>query len=286
MRRIAITGASGIIGTTLQRQFPEIEFFCFDGDIRNPEAVQRFCLSAVSCEAIIHLAALVPKQAVDRNPLAALDINVRGTLNILDCLRDLGDSAPFLLFASSSHVYASSVNSVCESDELLPFTFYGLTKLQAEEWCRAYARDFNLRICIARIFSFTDSRQSNLFFIPAMFNKVMNARQGALLEIGGVNGKRDFLTAEQVATAIVHLCTKGVVGNVNIGSGVGTPLVDVVNKIVSLCNRQDLTISFVDDQPDYHVANVELLSSYGLALPPLVDDVLVEMATRIENGHY
>ena len=284
MRRIALTGASGIIGSTLQRQSPDIQFLCFDGDIRNPEAVQRFCLSAVSCEAIIHLAALVPKQAVDRNPIDALDINVRGTLNILDCLRDLGDSAPFLFFASSSHVYASSSYPVVENDDLQPFTFYGLTKLQAEEWCRAYVRDFGLKICIGRIFSFTDRRQSNLFFIPAMFNKIMNAKSGAVLNLRGVNGKRDFLTASQVSNAILYLCNRGATGNVNIGSGIGTPLIDIVNKIVTICRREDLIINVADDQPDFHVASVELLNSYGLTLPSLVDDVLTEMAKRDENG--
>ena len=177
MKFIALTGATGVVGTRLQEYFSDAEFLIFDGDIRDEKTVKKFCRAAASCDAFIHLAALVPKQAVDSDPIEAFDVNVRGTLNVLEGLRQLRSYAPWMFYASSSHVYASSTVPMREDGLLEPFTLYGLTKLEGEQWCKAYRREFGLKVCIGRLFSFSDPLQPNLYFIPAMINKIKNAKK-------------------------------------------------------------------------------------------------------------
>lgn len=277
MKSIALTGSSGVIGTRLQEYFKDARFFVFDGDIRDDQAVKKFCRESAACDAFIHLAALVPKQAVDSDPIEAFEVNVRGTLNVLEGLRQLRSYAPWMFYASSSHVYASSPTPMKEDGLLEPFTLYGVTKLQGEQWCNAYAREFGLKVCTGRLFSFSDSLQPNLYFIPAMIHKIKNAERNSIVEISGVNGERDFLTVPQICKSIEFLCKKKYAGTINVGTGTGSHLLTIVKRIAELSGRNDLAISAMNDTPTFHVADVALLKSMGIALENEIDALLIEM---------
>jgi nucleoside-diphosphate-sugar epimerase len=277
MKSIALTGSSGVVGSRLQEHFKDAEFFVFNGDIRDAQAVKKFCRESAGCDGFIHLAALVPKQAVDSDPLEAFDVNVRGTLNVLEGLRQLRSYAPWMFYASTSHVYASSLAPMKENGLLEPFTLYGLTKLQGEQWCKAYAREFGLKICVGRLFSFSDPLQSNLFFIPAMIQKIRNAEKNSTIEISGVNGQRDFLTVPQICSTIEKLATKKIEGLINVGTGTGVPLLSIVHRISELLGRSDLLIKATSDRPTFHIADIEMLKNAGVELPNLIDALLIEM---------
>lgn len=277
MKIIALTGSTGVLGTRLREYFKNTTYFVFDGDIRNAQEVKNFCRESVGCDAFVHLAALVPKQAVDSDPMEAFDINVRGTLNVLEGLRQLREYAPWMFFASTSHVYASSTAPLKEDSLLDPFTLYGLTKLQAEQWCQAYTSEFGMKICMARLFSFSDALQSNLYFIPAMIHKISNADKNATLEIPGVNGERDFLTVHQICQSIELLCAKKFEGAINVGTGSSNHLLAIVRRIAELLERQDLIIRGKKDAPTSHVADVTRLRSLNIELTNELDSMLVDM---------
>jgi nucleoside-diphosphate-sugar epimerase len=263
MKSIALTGASGVVGTRLQQYFKDARFHIFNADIRDELAVKKFCRDSVGCD-----------------PTEAFDVNVRGTLNVLEGLRQLKDCAPWTFFASSSHVYASSPDPIKEDALLDPFTLYGLTKLQGEQWCRAYSREFGLSICVGRLFSFSDSLQPNLYFIPAMIHKIRAAEKGATFEIPGVNGQRDFLTVPQLCQTIELLFARKHQGAINIGTGVGTPLIEIVKRIADLLGRDDLIVKAKNDEATFHVANAGLLQSLGGGLTSQLDQLLIEMVGK------
>jgi nucleoside-diphosphate-sugar epimerase len=201
-------------------------------------------------------------------------------LNILEGLKGLGDIAPWLFYASTSHVYASSEYPIAEDSKLDPYTYYGLTKLQGEEWCNTFRKQYGLKIGIGRIFSYSDSKQSDDYFLPAMFRKINNASQGEVLRIPGVNGKRDFLRVPQIDLAISKLMEKKFDGVVNIGTGYGTHLLSVIKEISLLVGRSDLVIHEIDDHPTSHVANIDLLRSLGLDLKSETDLLLKDLANK------
>lgn len=283
MKSIALTGSTGVVGTRLQEYFKDAEFFVFEGDIRDGQAVKKFCRESAACDAFIHLAALVPKQAVDSDPIEAFDVNVRGTLNVLEGLRLLRNYAPWMFYASSSHVYASSPAPMNEDGLLEPFTLYGLTKFQGEQWCKAYTREFGLKVCVGRLFSFSDPLQPNLYFIPAMIHKIKNAEKNSTIEIPGINGERDFLTVRQICRSIEFLCAKKIEATVNIGTGSGSHLLAIVQRIANLLGRDDLVIKAKNDAPTYHVADVALLKSMGVALENEIDSLLIEMTSTCKE---
>lgn len=283
MKYIAITGASGVLGTRIQQFFKNSKFHIFNQDIRDEIAVMKFCRESVECDAFFHLAALVPKQTVDNNPTEAFDINVRGTLNILKGLKQLKDCSPWMFFASSSHVYASLESPIAENGILDPFTLYGLTKLQGEEWCKAYAREFGLRICIGRLFSFSDPLQSRLYFIPAMIQKIRTAKLNETLLIPGLDGKRDFITITQICQAIEILFTHKYQGPINIGTGVATQLLDIVQKIILLLGREDLIIKGIKEKTTFHVADNTLLKSMSGEISSQLDELIFNIINSLLN---
>jgi nucleoside-diphosphate-sugar epimerase len=283
MKTIALTGGTGVLGVRIQEYFKDTDFIIYDGDIRDEKSVKKFCRDSAGCEAFFHLAALVPKQAVDSDFTEAFDINVRGTLNILEGLRQLGGYAPWFFYASTSHVYSSSPSPMKEDGKLEPFTMYGITKLQGEQLCQAYARKFGLKICTGRLFSFSDILQPNLYFIPAMIQKIKNAEKNTIVEIAGINGERDFLTTRQISKTIESLCIKKFEGVVNIGTGTGVNLFKIVKKIAELLGRDDLSIVTKNDSPTFHVADAGILQDLGLQLDNKIDSLLTDMVKNAKN---
>lgn len=277
MKHIAITGATGVVGTRFREIYSNYRFSVFEGDIRSAKDVKTFCKEAASCDALLHLAALVPKQIVDSDPSEAFDVNVRGTLNVLEGLKQLRHYAPWAFVASTSHVYASKDQPINENDSLSPFTTYGLTKLQAEQWCRNYSKEYGLKICVGRIFSFSDILQDEKFFLPAMVKKIKYAKPNEVLEIKGINGKRDFLRVPQICEIVEKLSQSSYSGEINIGTGHGNSLVDIVHRIAKLLNRSDIVIKTVNDEPNCLIANTDKLARLSILVENQIDQLLIEL---------
>ncbi len=282
--KVVITGSTGLIGSQLMECFPNS--IRFQGDICDKTVVDRFIYSLEDVSGIVHLAAIVPKQVVDNNVKIAFDVNVGGTLNILEALRNLkkiGKKSPWLFYASTSHVYASSDSPVHETDKIDPLTFYGRSKLQGEEWCRAYAKDFKIPLCVGRLFSFSDSNQPDFYFIPAMFKKVLATPKNGVMEVQGVRGVRDFLRVPQICKSIYSLYEKKYQGIVNVGTGKGNRLFEIVNKVIVSMGREDIKLKVADDLSNCLIANTDRLESLGINCESEVDILIKEMALHYEN---
>lgn len=283
MSKVALFGSTGLLGGYIQQLNPEIQFACFRGDIRDKDSVRSFLLAEGDASAVFHLAALVPKQVVDNDPKLAVEVNVEGTLNILEGIRGLGEKVPWLFYASTSHVYASNDKPITEDSKLDPYTYYGLTKLQGEEWCNTFRKQYGLKIGIGRIFSYSDVKQSSEYFLPAMFKKIYNAEKGENLLFSGVNGARDFLRVGQIDLAISMLAKIHFDGIVNIGTGKGTHLFSAIVEIAQILGREDLKLEAAPDQPTSHIAETTKLKSLGIDLEPEIKSLLADLSLKYLN---
>jgi UDP-glucuronate 4-epimerase len=186
MKRICITGAAGCIGShltdrLLSRGFKVsgIDNFCdfydpatkrknlaaalanqrfalVEGDIRDPGIVSH---SVAGCDAVVHLAAMAGVRPSLKDPALYQDVNVGGTLQVLDACRLEG--VKNVIFASSSSVYGNNRKvPFSESDPVdHPISVYAATKKAGELLCHTYHAVWGLDITCLRLFTVYGPRQ-------------------------------------------------------------------------------------------------------------------------------
>lgn len=256
MHLIGITGSRGVLGRLLVEQFTlaGTKFSEFSGDIRDGASVATW-LREHQPTAILHLAARVPVQAVEKDPIGAYDVNVGGTENLMKAIQSL-DDVPWLFLASSSHVYRSSCEPISENGVLGPQTVYGRTKLLAEEVARYLGEHLGVETCIGRIFSFYHRSQAPSFLYPSILERLRQHDFAQEFVVEGGNDVRDLSKAEDIVESIVRLMERRSTGTINIGSGEGTGIADFIR----WCGGPELKIKVVDKRtPTALVADVSRL---------------------------
>ncbi len=129
-----------------------------EGDIRDMEFLDR-CFSDFRPDIIIHLAAKAGVRPSIKDPASYFDVNVSGTLNLLEAMKR--NSISRLLFASSSSVYGNNKKvPFAESDNVdFPVSPYAASKKAGELLCHTYHHLFNMDIFCLRFFTVYGPRQ-------------------------------------------------------------------------------------------------------------------------------
>ncbi|MBN2570804.1 MAG: SDR family oxidoreductase [Ignavibacteriales bacterium] len=131
----------------------EIEFI--EGDIRDYSTVKN---ALKNIEVVFHLAALPSVPRSIENPLLTNDVNVNGTLNILNAMRE--DGVKRMVFSSSSSVYGDTPTLPKREDMTpSPLSPYAVSKLTGEYYCKVFANLYNLEIISLRYFNVFGPRQ-------------------------------------------------------------------------------------------------------------------------------
>jgi UDP-glucose 4-epimerase len=274
--KIGMTSQNSFIGNCFQTMYKDFYYKVFSGKIENQKDVFEFCEEIRGFDVLLHFAAKVSRNSVDKSPSEAHAVNSLGTLNVLEGLQILGEKAPKLFFPSSSHVYEPSLKPCGEQSRLLPRTFYGLTKLQSEQLCTFFAYKYNLKIIIGRIFNIYGLQQSSNFFIPSIVRKIINCPPNSVIEIESGDSFRDFIHIDQVCAAIKHLVSSDFEGIVNIGTGLGLNLTSIANSIKTITNRQDIEVHS-DKTFENLVADISKLNSLGFIGKNFFDKNLLEI---------
>jgi UDP-glucose 4-epimerase len=186
---------------------------------------------------IIHLAALINIVEVMSNPQRAIDVNVKGTVNILELAR-LYD-ARRIVFASSTAVHGEPVYiPVDEKHPLNPANLYGETKLFGERLLNRYLNDYGLSTIALRYFNVYGPRMR-----PGPYAGVVLAFIEALLHgrrpiiYGSGSQTRDFVYVKDVAEANLLALRSDYTGALEIGSGVETSVKELYSVICSIIGR-------------------------------------------------
>jgi len=129
-----------------------------EADIRDTDALRRV-FREEEVQTVVHLAARPGVRPSLEDAATYLDINVSGTLNLLNVCREFG--VPRFVFASSSSVYGQIDTPAAHEDSTpcRPLSPYGASKVAAEALCSAYANAFGLTTIALRFFTVYGPRQ-------------------------------------------------------------------------------------------------------------------------------
>jgi dTDP-glucose 4,6-dehydratase len=126
------------------------------GSVTDPEIVEK---TVRGHEVVIHMAARINVDESIKSPSSDLAVNVNGTYNVLEAVRQLGGR---LIYASSCEVYgADSMAATSETAELRPHSPYAASKAAADRLCFAYHKTYGLEVTIVRPCNIYGPRQKS-----------------------------------------------------------------------------------------------------------------------------
>lgn len=257
MPRALITGISGFVGPHLAVCLRDRGIDCsgfahgpetnplrsavrmHDIDIRDRAAVGAV-LDIERPDYVYHLAALSHVPTSFAHPDLAFDVNVGGTLNLLEGLRRLAIPARVVL-VSSGNLYGDGDPGQSGFSEEHPVRItspYATGKWMSEELGRSYVRDFGLHIVIARPFNHTGPGQAPSFacarFAQAIAVGVVQGRR-IHLRTGALDPQRDISDVRDVVRAYALLAEQGAAGQTyNVCSGTAVSIREVLLQLAEI----------------------------------------------------
>ncbi len=228
MARYLVTGGAGFIGSNVVHKLIELnhdvwvldnfltgkreniadvldQITLIEGDLRDLPTVTRVCKNI---DYVLHIGALpsVPRSVAD--PILTHDINITGTLNVLEAARQ--QNVKRVVFSSSSSVYGNTPTLPKHEDmPVNPLSPYATHKVSGEFYCRIYNDIYNLETVCLRYFNVFGPRQNPNSQYAAVIPKFISAFQtGRQLTIyGDGEQSRDFTYIENVVSANIVAAT-------------------------------------------------------------------------------
>ncbi len=225
--------------------FRNNEKFVFNkADIRNKDSVSEIFIK-YKPEIIVHLAARAGVRPSLQQPILYEEVNVIGTLNLLEAAKN--NSCKKFIFGSSSSVYGECKNVPFKETELdlKPISPYGVSKLAGEKYCQAYNHLYKMPIVCLRFFTVYGPRQRPDLAIYK-FTKLIE--EGKPIPVFGDGMyKRDFTYVTEIINGIVSSIKydKSSFEIFNLGESHTTSVVDLVKLIENALGKK----AVIDWQP-------------------------------------
>ncbi|SIT50126.1 NAD-dependent epimerase/dehydratase [Paraburkholderia piptadeniae] len=248
MRRVLITGAHGFTGSYVRDELVsagyQVTGTCVGGLPREGELRLditslndcRHVIETVRPDFIVHLAAI--SFVAHEVPLDMYQVNVLGTLNLLQACADVGHRPDKILIVSSANVYGNAGGVIEESITPAPVNHYAASKLAMENLVRTWFD--RLPIVMVRPFNYTGRGQAARFLIPKIVWHFVNHRP--VIELGNLDVARDFSDVRTVAKLYRALLESDAQSEVvNICSGKPYTLEEVL-EMVRVASGHDLKV--------------------------------------------
>jgi UDP-glucose 4-epimerase len=208
--------------------YPEVRLLA--GDVRDLSFLRS---AAQGAEVVFHLAASVGNTRSIEHPILDAEVNVLGTLNVLEVAREL--RVRKVVFSSSAGIFGElKTLPIAEGHPVEPDSPYGASKLAAEKLCLAYARLFPPfeAICLRyfNVFGVNQRFDAYANVIPIFAHKLV--RQQRIHVFGDGEQTRDFIHVSDVVRANLAAGeNRGVSGAFNLGSGVRITINDLIQRM-------------------------------------------------------
>lgn len=284
MPRALIFGANGFVGRYLTKELADYGYEVIGSDVAERPAhngLSGYChgtlldadrvskvISSTNPDVIVNLAAISSVGQSWKMPALTMQVNVVGTLNVLDAARSMAEP-PKILLVGSSEEYTPSDRPLRETDPLDATNPYGISKVTQEHFAELYGERYGLRIYRTRSFNHTGPGQSTKFVIPSWCKQVADIEKSGksgVMYVGNLDVARDFSDVRDVVRTYRMILESDYVGEVfNVGSGKALLLRDILCMITSLSSQeisveQDRSLFRPGDTP-YICADITAISS-------------------------
>lgn len=264
--RILITGGAGFIGSHIAEYFQgkaeirildnlragnmrnirdlDVEFI--RGDVRDRVKLAR---AMEGVDYVFHLAAMIGVPESMEHPLDCVDINVNGTLMVLEEAAKAGVKK--LIYASSAAVYGNNSNIIRREDmNADPDSIYAVTKLDGEHYCKIFSESGKLKTVSLRYFNVFGPRQdpeSAYAAAPALFSN--RAIHGQKIRIfGDGEQSRDFVYVDDVVKVNAFFMENDLEGVYNVATGKTVTINELVKRILFVTDSQS-EVEYLPERP-------------------------------------
>lgn len=260
MKKGLIIGAAGFVGSYLAKelQYNGIEAYAtklphekfggqsvkvFDLDILDKEAVIN-TLYGIQPDYIFHLAAQSSVGLAWKNPLLTVDVNIKGSINVMDAIRELFYKPRILLIGSGEEYgYIRPEETPIVEDNLLrPGNIYAATKACQNMIGNIYSKAYDMDLMMVRAFNHIGPGQAPLFVVSDFCKQVAEIEKGVrepVIKVGNLAAKRDFTDVRDVVRAYVKIIKAGKSGETyNVGSGNAQEIRRILEKIVAMSGKE------------------------------------------------
>ncbi|BBO77652.1 NAD-dependent dehydratase [Desulfosarcina widdelii] len=269
-KKVLITGAAGFIGSHLvealinqgadvkafvrynsrndlgnlsflsQRLLENMEIIW--GDITDEGMVRN---AVRGCDCVFHLAALIGIPYSYVAPGSYVNTNIKGTLNVLEAVREFSVSK--MVTTSTSECYGTALyEPIDESHPLQGQSPYSASKISADKLAESYYRSFDVPVSTIRPFNTYGPRQSDRAVIPTIIKQLLLKKETIFL--GALTPCRDLTFVEDTVDGFIKIAENSdTVGEtINIGNGktisigaLAQKLIDLVNPGVSVVSSEE-----------------------------------------------
>lgn len=256
MKKGLVIGAAGFVGNYLINEMHanDMEVYAtklsheqldnpyatvYDLDIMNKDAIVAL-LFELRPDYIFHLAAQSSVGLAWKNPGLTIDVNIKGSVNVMDAVRELFYKPRVLLIGSGEeygHIRPGET-PISEENSLRPGNIYAATKACQNMIGNIYSKAYDMELMMVRAFNHIGPGQLPMFVVSDFCKQVAEIEKGLrepVMKVGNLAAKRDFTDVRDVVKAYVKLIEVGVPGETyNVGSGNAQAIQEILNLIVSL----------------------------------------------------
>lgn len=285
--KILVTGSSGFVGKHLRAELTahgheamaqdrspdaDLQF-----DVTDPEGVEEG-VARLRFDACIHLAGIAHVPTCEKDPKRAYEVNVGGTINLLEAFRTRSPHAR-IVCVSSSQVYGSKQRGApfTEDTNCEPDHVYGVTKLSADLTTLLYHRRYGLHTMTARPANHIGPGQSPDFVVPSFAQQIREISAGTRepkMSVGNLDAVREFTDVRDIVRAYRLLLETGKPGQAyNLASGRFVTIRTILDKLCEIAGVQpEITVDPAkwrptDTQPALDTTRIERDTGWRPEIP-------------------